>query len=286
MYRRAIVQAIWVLRQFTLVLFGVVVYFGVRGLTEARPSTAIAHAQDVLAFETRLNLNQEGRLQDLLVGREWLATVANWIYIWGHWPVIASVMVWLALRHRQIFFRLRNAMIASGAVGLVIFATYPVAPPRLTGLGLIDTVSQRSHAYRVLQPPAFVNQYAAMPSLHVGWDLLVGLAVASAATRFWLRWLGYLMPVLMATAVVLTANHYLIDGVAGAMLALAGLAAALRLERWQQRAGPQTIDLISEVPTPVSASAAPGSLVPYRQVPAPRTAPDSRALGSPGSRAD
>ena len=221
----------WVLRQVAVVAVGIVVYFGARGLTAGRPSTAIDNAHDVIALEAWLGIANEQQVQDLLVGRDWLTDAANWVYIWGHWPVIAIVMVWLALRHRVIFVRLRNAMIASGSVGLVIFATYPVSPPRLTGLGLIDTVTERSSAYRVLQPPAFVNQYAAMPSLHVGWDLLVGLAVASAASGVLLRWIGRLMPVLMAIAVVLTANHYFLDGVAGAVLALAGLAFAYRLER-------------------------------------------------------
>ncbi|MGB8650756.1 MAG: phosphatase PAP2 family protein [Mycobacteriales bacterium] len=228
-------QAVWVLRQLAVVLLGIVVYFGVRGLTAGRPSTAVAHAHAIVAFESHVGLHQEQRLQDLVVGNAVLTDAANWIYIWGHWPVIIVVMLWLGLRHRQGFLRLRNAMIASGAVGLVVYATYPVAPPRLTDLGLIDTVTERSKAYRVLQPPGFVNQYAAMPSLHVGWDLLVGLAVASAATVLWLRILGYLMPVLMALAVVFTANHYLIDGIAGAALALAGLGAALWWERRQAR---------------------------------------------------
>jgi hypothetical protein len=87
-----------------------------------------------------------------------------------------------------------------------------VAPPRLAHLGLVDTVTERSQAYRILQPPAFVNQYAAMPSLHVGWDLLVGLTIVSAASATWLRMVGRLMPVLMAVATVATANHYLLDG--------------------------------------------------------------------------
>ena len=230
MRRSAVTRALWVLRQFAIVLLGIVVYFGVRGLTESGPAAALDHAADVLAFEQAISLDQEQRLQDLFIDQDWLITLANWIYIWGHWPVITVVMVWLAFRHRVVFLRLRNAMIASGGIGLIIFATYPVAPPRLTGTGLVDTVTQRSEAYRVLQPPAFVNQYAAMPSLHVGWDLLVGLAVASAASTTVLRWIGRLMPVLMTVAVVLTANHYLIDAVAGAALALVGLAVAYRLE--------------------------------------------------------
>jgi hypothetical protein len=224
-------RALWVFRQVLAVTAGVFVYFRVRGLTASRPGVALDHADQVLAFERWFHLDVEHEVQRVATSRDWLTDLANWVYIWGHWPVIITVMVWLALRHRTVFLRLRNAMFVSGGIGLVIFALYPVAPPRLTGLGYVDTVTERSEAYRVLQPPAFVNPYAAMPSLHVGWDLLVGLAVASAAGTVLLRWVGRMMPVLMWAAVVLTANHYIVDGVAGAALALVGLAVALWWER-------------------------------------------------------
>ena len=233
MRRRVSTQALWVLRQFGAVLLGVFIYFRVRGLTSANPSVALDHANDILAFEKTLSLDQEHRLQIISTSHDWITNAANWVYIWGHWPVIITVMVWLAMRHRVIFLRLRNAMFVSGGIGLFVFALYPVAPPRLTPLGYIDTVTERSEAYRVLQPPAFVNPYAAMPSLHVGWDLLVGIAVFTAASTALLRVIGCLMPALMSIAVVLTANHYLVDGVAGASLALFGLAVAI----WYERAG-------------------------------------------------
>jgi membrane-associated phospholipid phosphatase len=91
-------------------------------------------------------------------------------------------------------------------------------------------VTEQSYAYRVFQPPGFTNQYAALPSLHFGWDLLVGLAIAAAATHWWLRLIGYVLPALMAVAVVTTANHFVVDVVAGGALALVGLAAA----RWRE----------------------------------------------------
>ncbi|MDP9183537.1 MAG: phosphatase PAP2 family protein [Actinomycetota bacterium] len=229
-------QALWVLRQVGAVVLGVFIYFRVRGLTSANPDVALDHANDILAFEHGLGLDKEHAIQGLAHGAtDPLVDLANWVYIWGHWPVIITVMVWLATRHRVVFLRLRNAMFVSGGIGLVIFALYPVAPPRLTMLGYIDTVTERSEAYRVLQPPAFVNPYAAMPSLHVGWDLLVGIAVVTAASGVLLRWIGCLMPLLMGAAVVLTANHYLIDGIAGAALALVGLGVAV----WYERSGEQ-----------------------------------------------
>jgi membrane-associated phospholipid phosphatase len=149
--------------------------------------------------------------------------------------VIIVVMIWLAWQHRRQFLLLRDAMMVSGALGMVIFVTYPVAPPRLAQLGMIDTVTENSQAYRVLQPPAFVNQYAAMPSLHFGWDLLVGLSIVAAATTLTLKIVGSAMPVLMGFAVVATANHYVLDLVAGLVLVIVGHAAALALDRRRDR---------------------------------------------------
>jgi membrane-associated phospholipid phosphatase len=150
-------------------------------------------------------------------------TFMNWIYIWGHWPVITAVLFWLFLRHPAGYREVRNTMLLSGGIGLFVFALYPVAPPRLAGLGLVDTVTEYSTSYRVLQPPAFVNQYAAMPSLHVGWDLLMGIAMLTWSTHLVVRLLGIALPTLMALSVVLTANHYVIDAVAGIALVLACL---------------------------------------------------------------
>ena len=256
-------RALWVLRQVLAVGAGVFVYFRVRGLTASRPGVALDHAHQVLAFESWFKIDLEHEIQAVATSRDWLTDLANWIYIWGHWPVIITVMIWLALRHRTVFLRLRNAMFVSGGIGLVIFALYPVAPPRLTALGYVDTVTERSEAYRVLQPPAFVNPYAAMPSLHVGWDLLVGLAVASAASTVLVRWLGRMMPVLMWAAVVLTANHYIVDGVAGAALALFGLAVAMWWERLETSRAEHEV----------------------RELPRPRAATDAVPAEQPRSRA-
>ena len=233
-----------------VVLTGITVYFGVRGLTAGSPGTARDHARDILALEKTLGLDVEAGVQALLVDVDALTTLANWVYIWGHWPVIALTLVWLALNDRTVFLRLRNAMIASGGLGLCVYTTYPVAPPRLLDGRYVDTITEQSNSYRVLQPPAFVNQYAAMPSLHVGWDLVVGLAIVAAATGVTMRTVGRLMPVVMAAATVLTANHYVLDVLAGAAFGLAGWAIALGLEKRRERraAASARVDLRPPVP--------------------------------------
>lgn len=216
-------------RQVTFVGVAILLYFGVRGLTQSDVGTAVGHGFDVLAFEHRLGLDREHWAQGLIVDRPHLATMWNWVYIWGHWPVIVATLIWLHRSDRRSYLVLRNALCLSGAIGLVIFASYAVAPPRLMPLGLIDTVTEQSHSYRVLQPPALVNKYAAVPSLHVGWNLLIGIALWRASRNRILRALAVAGPVLMATAVVVTANHYVIDGMVGAAVALTGLGLSSRL---------------------------------------------------------
>ncbi|HEU4424867.1 MAG TPA: phosphatase PAP2 family protein [Pilimelia sp.] len=205
-------------RQIAIVATAVVAYFLVRGATDAAFEDALRNAQRIIDFEILMGIYHEAGLQSSLAASSGITTVLNWIYIWGHWPVIVVTLLWLARRHPAVYLRTRNAMLVSGAIGLVVFVSFPVAPPRLAGLGMIDTVTVSSDAYRVLQPAMFTNQYAAMPSLHVGWDLLIGLAILVAARRPLVRALGVLMPVAMVAAVVLTANHYIVDAVIGAAL--------------------------------------------------------------------
>ncbi len=208
--------------QIAVVAAAVAAYFLVRGATEAAYPEALRHAQALVSLERGLGIYWEPSLQEALAGSPRIRAVLNAVYIYGHWPVIVATLLFLARRHPAIYLRARDTMLISGGIGLVVFVTYPVAPPRLAGLGMTDTISVASDAYRVLQPTMFTNQYAALPSLHVGWDLVIGLslAVALAASGRWRRFraVALLLPAAMVVAVVLTANHYLVDAVAGAAL--------------------------------------------------------------------
>jgi membrane-associated phospholipid phosphatase len=210
-------------RELAVVGGGAVVYFGVRGLTEGNVAAANSNAGRLFEAEQALGIDVERTVQEPVARSDAFTAVVNWIYIWGHWPVIIATLLWLVLSHPAVYARTRNAMLVSGAVGMVVFALWPVAPPRLADLGLVDTVTEYSRSYRVLQPPAFTNQYAAMPSLHVGWDLLIGLAIVVAASRLWVRAIGVLLPLLMGWAVLATANHFVLDAVVGVALVLASL---------------------------------------------------------------
>jgi len=204
--------------QIAVMVSAVAIYFLVRGATDSAVADAVRNAHKLVSLEKALGIYREPALQHALANSEHVRTVLNWMYIWGHWPVIAVTLLWLARSHPDVFRRTRNAMMLSGGVGMVIFASFPVAPPRLADLGMADTVTLTSHAYRVLQPHVFTNQFAAMPSLHAGWNLLIGLAIVTAARHPLLRLVGVLLPMAMVAAVVLTANHYIVDVLVGTAL--------------------------------------------------------------------
>ncbi len=216
------------LRELTFGLAGVLLYFGVRGLMSQSDGPAVDNAEALVSFEKTFRFYWEPAWQGLIIDHQYLVTLANWAYIYLHWPVIAAVAVWLFLRHPTEYVVYRNAFLVSGAIGLLLFVLFPVAPPRLVELGLTDTITAQSKAYRVLQPPAFTNQYAAFPSLHFGWNLLIGLAVYQNSRWRIVQGIGLALPAIMLFAIVSTANHFLIDALAGGTLCLAALA----LVRW------------------------------------------------------
>lgn len=231
-----------VITETAVIVLAALLYFFVRGLMETRVALAFDNADRVIAIERALGIFHEPWLQAQVLDTGWLATLANRVYIFGHWPVIAATLSWLIWKHREHFATYRSALLISGAIGLVFFVLFPVAPPRfLADHGFIDTVTLHTNAYRVLQPPAFTNQYAAVPSLHVGWNLLMGIAIVRHTSNRWARWFGYLMPVVMWLATVATANHYLIDGIAGSAVALIGLALALHIRQRRARAAEQRV---------------------------------------------
>jgi hypothetical protein len=218
-------------QETAIIAIGAFLYFFVRGLMDGQEARAFANADRVIDVERSLGFFWEPNFQEWALRYDWIGTLANWVYIWGHWPVIVGTLVWLLVKHRDHYSVYRNALLISGSIGLVFFVLFPLAPPRfMVDWGFVDTVTLHSNSYRVMQPPSLVNQYAAMPSLHAGWDLLMGIAIAAHASRRGIRAIGYVLPVLMVLAIVLTANHYFMDAVVGSAVALVGLVAARRLQ--------------------------------------------------------
>lgn len=210
---------------------GYLVYSLSTGAVHEHQALAFHNASRVIAFEQGLHLFQEARLQSLVLPHMWLVQTFNAIYMWGHLPLIIVTVVWLFLFHRDRYRTFRNALLISGAIALIVFFLFPVAPPRLVpGLNLKDTAALISPVYDTVEPKVFFNPYAAMPSMHIAWDLLLGISFIWCSRQLWLRWFGVILPAGMLFAVVVTGNHYIVDGVAGALLGLLGLAIALEME--------------------------------------------------------
>lgn len=208
-------------------------YYLVRGLVVERASEATSRAIGLVELEQRLGLFWELQMQAWIMSSDLLIRFFNAIYVYAHFPLIVVVGLWLFFFHRQQYVRYRNAFLISGAIGLLIFNLFPTAPPRLLPpvYAVVDTMAAFSPINYDMQPAAFVNKYAAMPSLHLGWNLLLGLAIIAASASPLLRAFAVLMPLAMAMAVVVTGNHFILDVVVGVVVALLGLWGAVALER-------------------------------------------------------
>lgn len=217
--------------QAMLIAVALLFYFAVRLLTAGGLGRASTNADQMVAVERSLGILWEPAMQNAVIDHKWLVTLANAFYVMGLWPLLAAVAVWLFARHREHFFVVRNAVFISGAIGLVLYASVPMLPPRLGVLPMTDTIMQRSEAYSSLQAAPLTNQYAAFPSLHVGFVLLAAIALVRAARRRIVRGLAMLIPIAMGLTVIVTANHYVLDVVFGVAVAVAGQCFAHRTRR-------------------------------------------------------
>jgi hypothetical protein len=221
------------LHELVLVVLAFLVYFSIRAAVVSRAGDALVNAYDVIAFEKALGIYWEHQMQAWILDHYLAIRAMNWIYFWGHMPVIAAFAVWLYFSRRRTYVLMRNAFLLSGALAVVVYATYPLAPPRLVPFeGFVDTMAIFDRVgYQMQETEWFVNPYAAMPSMHFGWAMLLGGAVAWVGRRLILTVLGIAWPIAMFFSIVLTGNHFIVDAVAGGIVAFAGLGLALGLER-------------------------------------------------------
>lgn len=212
------------------------VYYLVRGQASEHVGEAALRGVHVINLEKSLGIFWEVDLQRAILSYDWLVHALNAFYLYGHLPVIGALAIWLYFWHRPQYLLMRNAFLISGVIGLIIYLSFPVAPPRLLDdhgffFGFVDTVVEQYHKGRPLTPGFFVNQYAAMPSLHFGWNMLVGLSAWLATRNILVRAFAVLMPFAMFTDIILTANHYILDGVMALPVVLLGITITLA-GRW------------------------------------------------------
>jgi hypothetical protein len=183
---------------------------------------ACDRALDLWHFQQAIGTGFELAVNKAVAGAQWLAVFSNYWYAIAHFVVTIGTLVWLYTRHPLQYRGLRTALYATNAVALFGYTYYELAPPRfLSQVGFVDTVLQfntwgswSSNGVRSIS-----NQYAAMPSMHIGWSVWCAIAIVSLSPHLWVRWLGALYPCVTFFVIVATANHFWLDA-AGGLLAL------------------------------------------------------------------
>lgn len=213
-------------RQLALITVLYLAYRVGRMFTADDTVHALGNAREMLGLEDKLGLPEETTVQAVFLHRDFLAVPANFYYATAHFTVAVGVLLWLWVFRPEHYRWTRNLMVALTGAALVVHVLIPLAPPRmLPEFGFVDLAA--IHGQSVYGSPdsgGLSNQFAAMPSLHVGWALLLAFAVVAATRSSW-RWLAFAHPVLTTVVVVGTGNHYWLDAIVAVVLL--GLAALL-----------------------------------------------------------
>jgi hypothetical protein len=218
------------------------------------PSGALARGAWIWHAERVVHLPSETTVQRFFLPHPLLIQFFNLYYDSLHFPVLIACMIWLFAWHRDSYQRMRTTLVLFTAASLVV-QIIPVAPPRMMpGTGLVDTAIVYHQSVYNSVAGFDPDQLSAMPSVHIGWAILVAIAVIGTARTKW-RWLAVLYPVLTTLAVVVTANHFWLDGIAAAILLVLVLAVQQLVRRI--RAGHGARPSLALAPGPVAEQLSP-----------------------------
>ena len=204
----------WVdaLRQISLFAAAYFAYRLVRGLVEGDANAAFAHARDLIAIESKLHLFVEPSIQAWGSGSHLLMECASWLYVNAQTSITLAALLYLYVRRNRSFYFVRNMFMIAMAIALVGYTVFPTAPPRfMPEWGFVDSVSDFtnvhvSHASGTMT--ALFNPYAAVPSMHVAFALMLGLSMASTVQHMWARALWWAYPLMVTFVVIATGNHW------------------------------------------------------------------------------
>ncbi len=207
------------------------------------PDGALARARWIWHAERVVHLPSETEIQRAFLSHPLLVEALNLYYASLHFVVVIGCLIWVYAWHRRQYPQVRTTLVLFTA-GALLIQFLPVAPPRmLQGDGMVDTAARYGQSVYGSVAGFNADQLSAMPSVHVGWALLVALVLVQVSRSRW-RWLALGYPALTLLAVVVTANHFWLDGIAAALLLAvalvvqrAGKAARRRIRSWWRRRG-------------------------------------------------
>ena len=224
--------------QVGLFLLAYFVYSAARWLMVGDLANAQDHAEWIISLEQDLGVATEASVQQALTGT-WILWLLNHAYIAAQLIVVPGALIFLYKRSRPVYHRLRNTILATWLISVPVYAAFPVAPPRLAEMGLVDTISQQTgFAMDSSLTTAFYNELAAVPSLHVGFAVAVGIALAAAASNPLVKTLALLWGPAIGLAVVATGNHFVFDIAAGLVASVLGYGAGTVAARASERRPP------------------------------------------------
>jgi len=205
----------------------------VRGQADGAAATAFWNATKVIQLEHTLNIFVEPSVQAWSRGNGLVIGFADWMYVNSHYLITFGSLAFIYMRRNSSFYFVRNMFVAAMGVALIAYALYPTAPPRLMPeWGFSDTIAAAT-GVRVdnEQASALLNLYAAVPSMHVCFALMVGGSMSVLTSRVWAKRVWRMYPLLVTWVVLATGNHYLLDVILGGFTALLAWLIASRLGR-------------------------------------------------------
>jgi membrane-associated phospholipid phosphatase len=221
-----------VVRQFSLFLGAYVAYQLVRGLIDGNDvAKATWNAYKVINLERTLHIFVEPSIQTWALNKRWLMDIADFTYLNAHYFVTIGALTFIYLRRNDSFYFVRNMFVIAMAFALVGYALYPTAPPRLMpAWGFTDSIQQFTGITVEHGPSsALLNFYAAIPSMHVCFAMMIGWPMARLVKHRWAAVLWAVYPLFITFVVIATGNHYLTDVVLGALTAIASSVLAGKL---------------------------------------------------------
>lgn len=212
--------------ELTLILGLYSAYEVTRGLVVGDAHVALRHAQDVVSLERSLHIFVEEPVQHAALAVPGLIGTLGFAYLTLHLGLTAGLLLWLHRRRPAAYPLVRTTLVLASALAVVGYAAFPTAPPRLSGVGIVDTVSGGHVDLNEGLVSSLYNRYAAVPSMHAGYALIVGASLARYASHLITRLAGLAYPPFVLFVIVATGNHFLVDAAAGAAIAGVALVAA------------------------------------------------------------